>query len=92
MSGLPAKVRKTAVAASIARDTPDEGADGDEDLSRRGVAKFLLRRLNEANSEQYGISKIDLCKLREVANGAREKDRRSSEGDDDRSEGCDAPP
>jgi hypothetical protein len=51
-----------------------------KNASRRRVAKFLLKRLNEANCEQYGISEVDISRLREVAYGARKKDRRSSEG------------
>ena len=33
------------------------------------AARFLLTRLNEHNCEQYGVSKVDLSRLAEVANG-----------------------
>jgi hypothetical protein len=66
MRTLPAKGHKMA-----------KGPDNAEDPRRRSIAKFLLRRLNEANCEQYGVSKVDISRLREVAYGAREKDRRS---------------
>jgi hypothetical protein len=37
---------------------------------RRNVAKLLLKKLNEDNCEQYGVSKIDIFRLRDVAYGA----------------------
>jgi hypothetical protein len=37
--------------------------------SRRYVARFLCRKLNEANCEGWGVSKVDLFRLREVAHG-----------------------
>lgn len=36
---------------------------------RRYVARFLLTRLNSANCESWGVSKVDLSRLREVAHG-----------------------
>ncbi len=38
---------------------------------RKHVAQFLLKKLNELNCEGWGVSKIDLFRLREVANGPR---------------------
>lgn len=37
--------------------------------SRRYCAKFLVRKLNEANCAEYGVSTVDLCRLKELANG-----------------------
>lgn len=37
--------------------------------SRKYCAQFLISRLNEANCEKYGVSKVDLSRLREVAHG-----------------------
>lgn len=39
--------------------------------TRRAAARFLLTRLNEANCSRHGVSKVDLVRLREVANGPR---------------------
>ena len=39
--------------------------------SRRYSARFLLRKLDELNCERFGVSKVDLFRLREVANGPR---------------------
>jgi hypothetical protein len=39
--------------------------------SRKYSAQILVRKLYEGNCEQYGVSKIDLNRLREVANGPR---------------------
>lgn len=36
---------------------------------RRYVARFLLGRVNETNAAAVGVSKVDLFRLREVANG-----------------------
>lgn len=36
---------------------------------RKHIAQFLLRKLNELNCEKYGVSKVELFRLREVANG-----------------------
>lgn len=36
---------------------------------RRYAARFLLTRLSEANCSRYGVSKLDIDRLREVANG-----------------------
>ncbi|WP_028747994.1 hypothetical protein [Rhizobium mesoamericanum] len=38
---------------------------------RRFVARFLLRKLDESNCELYGVSKVDVIRLREVASGPR---------------------
>jgi len=38
---------------------------------RKYIAKFLLRKLDELNCEMFGVSKVDLFRLREVANGPR---------------------
>lgn len=38
---------------------------------RRFAARFLLTRLDERNCDQYGVSKVGLSRLREVANGPR---------------------
>jgi hypothetical protein len=57
--------------------SPRRELQGRRMASRKMVARALLKKLNEANCEQYGVSKVDICRLREVANGAREKDRRS---------------
>lgn len=38
--------------------------------SRRCVARFLLRKIDERNCEHLGISKVALDRLREVAHGA----------------------
>ena len=37
--------------------------------SRKYVAQFLMTRLAEHNCEQWGVSKVDLSRLREVAHG-----------------------
>lgn len=39
--------------------------------SRRYVARFLMTRINERNCERLGLSKVDLNRLRAVANGPR---------------------
>lgn len=39
--------------------------------SRRYSARILISRLNDANCEQWGVSKVDLNRLREVAYGPR---------------------
>lgn len=36
---------------------------------RRYVAQAILKKLNERNCEQFGVSKVDIFRLREVANG-----------------------
>lgn len=36
---------------------------------RRYAARFLARKLNEANCEKWGVSKIDVFRIHEVANG-----------------------
>lgn len=38
---------------------------------RRYVARFLTRKLAEFNCEAFGVSKLDLNRLRAVANGPR---------------------
>jgi hypothetical protein len=38
---------------------------------RKVIARALLKRLNEDNCERYGVSKVQIFRLREVANGAR---------------------
>lgn len=37
--------------------------------SRRYAARFLLSKLDERNCDAYGLSKVGLSRLREVANG-----------------------
>jgi hypothetical protein len=39
--------------------------------SRKYAAQVLIRKLYEGNCEQYGVSKVALNRLREVANGPR---------------------
>jgi hypothetical protein len=39
--------------------------------TRKYVARFLARKLNYANCELYGISKVGMDRLLEVANGPR---------------------
>lgn len=39
--------------------------------SRRYVARFLCTKLNLANCEEWGVSKVDMNRLVEVANGPR---------------------
>lgn len=39
--------------------------------TRRYAARFLLTKLNEINCAQYGVSKVELFGLREIANGPR---------------------
>lgn len=39
--------------------------------SRRFVARMLLRKIDERNCEQFGLSKVDVNRWREVANGPR---------------------
>lgn len=39
--------------------------------SRKYVARFLLTRLSLSNCEALGVSKVDLFRLQEVANGPR---------------------
>lgn len=39
--------------------------------SRRYVARFLLSRINFSNYEALGLSKVELVRLSEVANGPR---------------------
>lgn len=36
---------------------------------RRYAARFLLTRLNESNCVRHGVSKVEIDRLREVANG-----------------------
>jgi hypothetical protein len=40
-----------------------------EEGPRRHVARFLLRKIDETNCEKVGVSKVDVSRLREVANG-----------------------
>ena len=47
---------------------PEPKAD---ERRRKLLARALLKKLNENNCEQYGISKVDISRLREVAYGAR---------------------
>jgi hypothetical protein len=42
-----------------------------DDRPRKMLARALLKKLNEYNYEQYGVSKIDIFRLREVAYGPR---------------------
>jgi hypothetical protein len=72
-----AKGRKTVARAKSREAGRAKERTMPRNASRRRVAKFLLKKLSEANCEQYGISKVDISRLREVANGAREKYRRS---------------
>ena len=51
----------------IERDLSDDDAFARG--QRRYAARFLLTRLNEANCGRYGVSKVDVVRLREVANG-----------------------
>lgn len=37
--------------------------------ARKYVAQFLLRKIDERNCEQWGVSKVDVFRLRGVANG-----------------------
>ena len=53
---------------------PEPKAD---ERRRKMLARALLKKLNEDNCEQYGVSKIEIFRLREAACGAQEKDRRS---------------
>jgi hypothetical protein len=39
--------------------------------TRRYVAQYLLQKLSELNCELWGLSKVDVNRLREVANGPR---------------------
>jgi hypothetical protein len=77
MTTLASKGRKTVARAQSREAGKAKERTMPRNASRRRLAKFLLKRLNEANCEQYGISKVDISRLREVAYGAREKDRRS---------------
>jgi hypothetical protein len=38
---------------------------------RRMLARALLKKLNEDNCEQYGVSKVEISRLREAAYGSR---------------------
>jgi hypothetical protein len=38
---------------------------------RKMLARALLKKLNEDNCEQYGVSKVEISRLREVAYGSR---------------------
>ena len=38
---------------------------------RKLLARALLKKLNEDNCEQYGVSKIEISRLREAARGGR---------------------
>jgi hypothetical protein len=38
---------------------------------RKMVARALLKKLNEDNCEQYGVSKVEISRLREAAYGPR---------------------
>ena len=38
---------------------------------RKMLARALLKKLNEDNCEQYGVSKIEIFRLREAAYGGR---------------------
>jgi hypothetical protein len=50
---------------------PKEYRDIEAVGSRRYVARFLLTKLNERNCGRFGLSKIGLDRIREVANGPR---------------------
>jgi hypothetical protein len=38
---------------------------------RKMLARALLKKLNEDNCEQYGVSKVEISRLREAAYGPR---------------------
>ena len=44
---------------------------GAPSASRRKVAKMLLKMVDERNARCFGLSKKDLQRLREAANGKR---------------------
>lgn len=44
-------------------------AEIDEVGSRKYVARFILSKIDERNCAEWGVSKVDLSRLREVANG-----------------------
>jgi plasmid stabilization system protein ParE len=48
-----------------------ELADIDRIGSRRYAARTLVNKLDERNCETFGVSKVELNRLREVANGPR---------------------
>lgn len=50
---------------------PREYAEMERVGLRRYAARFLATRLSEANCQQFGVSKVDLNRLIEVANGPR---------------------
>jgi len=37
-----------------------------KDANRKRIAKFFLKRLNEDNCERYGISKVEIFRMREA--------------------------
>jgi hypothetical protein len=67
MSTLEAKGRKAVATAQLRGKRQAKNWD----VKRRKIAKFLVKRLNEDNCERYGVSKVQIFRLREVANGAR---------------------
>lgn len=41
-----------------------------DDGQRKMLARTLLKKLNEDNCERYGVSKVEILRLREIAYGA----------------------
>lgn len=69
---VPKSVRGIFTLSAWKRHVAETNADFDaiERIgSRKYCAQFLLRKLNEANCEQWGLSKVDIFRLREVAHG-----------------------
>lgn len=51
------------------REQDSEEAEIERVGSKKHTARFLCRKLDERNCEKWGVSKIDLNRLREVAYG-----------------------
>ena len=53
------------------RTSPKKPRPKSDEGQRKMIARFLLRRLNEDNCERHGVSKLEICRLREAVRGDR---------------------
>jgi hypothetical protein len=51
--------------------SPGHGLRRQPAKGRKMLARALLKKLNEDNCEQYGVSKVEISRLREAAYGSR---------------------
>lgn len=65
---LRGRVTKAAWQAAV-RETQAIEAEIDRIGSQKYCARLLLSRLDDANCEQWGVSKVEMNRLREVARG-----------------------